>query len=392
MRIGVDIRWIFREVSGIGTYTRELLRELFAHDSQNEYCLFYSDELVRKDLTDYANIPPQAQVCFVRVPFELFSLRNQLAMPRLLRRQRVDVFHAPNYLIPYLAFPRHGGGATRCVVTLHDVIPLRFPEYTPRARKNRIPGLFRFLMMETGRRADRIIAVSECSRRDILQELRVPDEQRHRVVVVPNGVAGEFFAVKRPPRSKEAPRVILYVGRHDPYKNLTGLVEIFGEVRKQCATDVRLRVIGTPDARYPEPQQRAHALGLMPWIEWSGYVGGRALAEAYAAADVFVLPSRYEGFGLTVLEAMACGTPVVCSNRASLPEVAGDAAVLCDPDDVRGFAAAIVRVLTEERFADELVARGRARAAQFTWARAAEATLAVYRAAVDERRSGASGA
>jgi glycosyltransferase involved in cell wall biosynthesis len=389
MRIGVDVRWIFREVSGIGTYTRELVRELLANDARHEYILFYADETVRDDLAAYAHLDQHANARFERVPFGLFSLRNQLAMPGILRRLGVDVFHSPNYMIPFLAFPRGGGGRTRCVVTLHDVIPLRFPEYTPHARKNRIPGLFRFLMMETRRRADRLIAVSECSRRDILHELRVTGEDCRRVVAIPNGVAAEFFAVRRPPRPQNGARLILYVGRCDPYKNLTGLVDIFAEVRKRYSGDVRLRIVGAPDPRYPEPQRHAQELGLMPWIEWSGHRNGRELAEAYAAADVFVLPSRYEGFGLTVLEAMACGTPVVCSNRASLPEVAGDAAVLRDPDDVPGFANAIAKVLTDERFAGELVSRGRARAANFTWARTAQTTLAVYQAAFEKRCSGA---
>ncbi len=375
MRVGLDIRWIFRETSGIGTYTRELVREFAAAETPHEFVLYYNDENVREDLVHHSALKSCRHIRFAKVAWGLFSPLNQLFMPGVLRRDGIEVFHSPNYMIPFLAFRRGGGGAVRCVVTLHDVIPLKFPEFTPRARKNRIPGLFRCLMNETVQRADRIIAVSECSRRDIMDVFRLFPEEAARVAVVPN------FAQERVARPDSNVRTLLYVGRFDPYKNLVGLVEIFAEARKHTRLDLRLRVVGTPDPRYPEPQQRAAALGLLPWIDWRGYCAGGDLAREYAAADVFVLPSRYEGFGLTVLEAMACGTPVVCSDRASLPEVAGDAALLCDPDDIGGFAGAILRVLTDANLAENLAARGRERARTFTWARTARATLAVYEAA-----------
>lgn len=384
MRVGLDIRWIFRETSGIGTYTRELVREFSKLKTPHEFALFYSDEHVRSELEALVSGPGGTAIRFEKVPYGLFSAKNQLLMPAVLSRLGIHVFHSPNYMIPFLAFSSRRKRRSRCVVTIHDVIPLLFPDFTPRARKNRIPGLFRFLMKQTARRADRIIAVSECSRRDIVNVLGLSQEEAARVVVVPNGVAQEFFSVERPRRAEGSTRIILYVGRFDPYKNLTGLMEIFAEARRLSKQDVRLRVVGSPDPRYPEPQQRAAALGLTSWVEWCGYCGGQDLARAYAEADVFVLPSKYEGFGLTVLEAMACGTPVVCSNRASLPEVAGDAAILRDPNDVKGFAEAIVQVLSNQGMAETLTVRGRERAKRFTWERAARQTLDVYEQAYRE--------
>lgn len=373
----MDIRWIFRETSGIGTYTRELLRALVNMAGEHEWVLFYNDKETQADLERRLE-GHTAATRFVYVPFGIFSLSNQIRMPRYLADEGIEVFHSPNYMIPFRAFPRKRTGFVRCVVTIHDVIPLKFPQYTPRARKNRVPGLFWYIMRQAVSRADAVIVVSECSRRDLIEKLHIPPDRQSVIFVVPNGVAAELFCMARVPRPESAPRTILYVGRFDPYKNVTGLVEIFHKVRSRAPFDVRLLVIGAPDPRYPEPFEKARELGIESFIEWRGHQQPEELAEAYATADVLVLPSRYEGFGLTVLEAMACGTPVVCSNRGSLPEVVGDAAVMHDPDDLAGFAEAVLKVLNDSRWAEELARRGRTRARHFTWARAAQVTLSVY--------------
>jgi alpha-1,3-rhamnosyl/mannosyltransferase len=256
------------------------------------------------------------------------------------------------------------------VVTIHDLIPLLFPQYTPRALKTRFLFLFRALMRETAARADAILTVSEASRADIERLLKA-----RRVVAIPNGVAPHYQPVAPP---QNTPRRILFVGRFDPYKNVIGLLTAFDLLRQQMPGAVRLVLAGTPDPRYPEPVNFARRRGLDKDIEWLGYVSGAQLVAAYQQADVFVLPSRYEGFGLPVVEAMACGTPVVCSAVSSLPEVAGDAALLITPDDAAGIAAAIRRVLEEPGLAAAMREKGLRRAAEFSWRRVAEQTRAVY--------------
>ena len=173
--------------------------------------------------------------------------------------------------------------------------------------------------------------------------------------------------------------------RFDPYKNLTGMIETFARVRELCAFDVRLRIVGPADPRYPEAPRLAEQRGLNRWIDWAGYLSGAELVKAYQEADLFLLQSKYEGFGLTILEAMACGTPVVCSNRSSLPEVAGDAAVLVDPDNTEEAATAAVRILRDKAVAAELIERGLRQAARFTWTRAAAMTLEAYERCMDLR-------
>jgi glycosyltransferase involved in cell wall biosynthesis len=242
-----------------------------------------------------------------------------------------------------------------------------------RARKR--PGCFhiyRRLMFEVARRADRVIAVSQSTRRDLIDHLACAPA---KIDVTLEGVRPEFQPA--PPRAGEPP-FLLYVGRRDPYKNLPLLIEAFADVAAAVPA-ARLRIIGPPDARYPEAPARAAALGLTDRIDWVGYAAPEQLIANYQQAAAFVLPSQYEGFGLTVLEAMACGAPVVCSNVSSLPEVVGDAALLVAPGDRAGLARALTSVLTQSRRwpATSACAAWPGPGA-FTWEQAARETVQAY--------------
>lgn len=379
MNIALDARWVFPQLSGIGAHTVELIRHLAAEDRDNRYWLLVRDAAGEAYVA--AAVPPETadrfRVC--RLSHGVFSLRNQWAMRGWLRRMKIDVYHSPNYMIPFSAFPRGRGARTRSVVTVHDLIPLVHPEFTPRALKTRCLPIFRLLLREMALRADLLLTVSETSRRDLLAHLPIAPE---RVRVIPNGVAADF----RPaPRCADVTRVILYIGRLDPYKNVPGLVRAFARVRERLGGGVRLRVAGPPDERYPEARREAAALGVARAIEWAGYLDRDGLRAAYQQADVFALLSRYEGFGMPVLEAMACGTPVVCGRCAALEETAGDAALLVPPQDPDAAADALVRVLSDPACAAQLREQGLRRAAGFTWARAAALTRDAYAAAVQGR-------
>jgi len=379
VRIVLDARWIFAETSGIGSYTRELIRAMGERRTEDEFTLLFdnaarADRVKRECALDAA---PRFRV--QTVPWRIFTPGNQLWLPRTLRALRADVFHSPNWMIPYRAFPRRGRRMA-CVVTIHDLIPVLFPQFTPRAWKTRLGPLFRALIRETVRCADAVIVPSQATRRDVVRTFRLTDERAARISVVPEAADPRFRPSPRPPDA----RAILFVGRRDPYKNLPLLIEAFARLRPEFP-DARLRVIGPSDPRYPEAENRAAALGVAEFIEWIGYADFERLVEAYQSASVFAMPSRYEGFGLPALEAMACGAPVVCSDAASLPEVVGDAAVRVPPDDVAALASALRRVLADPAFASVLRARGLDRAAAFSWRRAAEATLDVYRRAAESR-------
>ena len=383
MKIAIDGRWIFKDISGIGAYTRELLRHLPAVDSENEYQVLFCEQGLLERTVSETELNAASNFLPRLVKYGVFSAANQLALPRLLRREGVDVFHSANYMIPYLAFPRGRPGRTRCVVTIHDLIPMLFRHYAPRSLKNRFFPLYRWLMHQTAARSDASITVSNASRRDLLNELHIPGAAEGKVRTVHNGVSTRHCPAQDPgaPRDGNAgrTRTILYVGRADPYKNLGTLIRAVAGIRSHCPFPLRLAVVGSPDPRYPEAPRLASQLAVEDVMDWMGYVTDSELVEAYRSADVLAQPSRYEGFGLQVLEAMACGLPVVCSNAASLPEVAGDAALTVAPDDHEALGARIREVLENSDVSRGMIERGLHQAARFTWQRCAEETLAVYR-------------
>src|SRR5207245_2601503 len=293
-------------------------------------------------------------------------------IPVALRRQRVDLFHAPHYVLPPLVF-------CPSVVTIHDCIHLMFPQYLP---SRFALGYARVAIELAAKRATRVLTVSESSKRDIL---RFVDIDPQKIDVIYNAY-DERFAVE--PREEEVVRVreryqlhdefVLYVGNVKPHKNLERLIEAFDLVRKSGLDHLKLVMIGDEISKYTALRRAVHRYQLHKYVRFLGYVPEETLAVMYRLAGVFVFPSLYEGFGLPPLEAMASGTPVVTSNVSSLPEVAGDAAVLVDPYDPRAIAEGIRRVLTDEALRRDLRKRGVARAGQFSWEQSVRRVRAIY--------------
>jgi glycosyltransferase involved in cell wall biosynthesis len=374
LKIALDARWIFPEISGIGAYTRELARHLALLDRDNAYLLLFDNAAVMERTVREINLSSAPNFEAALVGYGVFSPGSQLRLPALLRRHKADVYHSTNYMMPLF-----GMGAVRRVVTIHDVIPMIFRDQVAKSRKARLYPVYRRLMIEIGKRADLILTDSRASAADIIRQLGIPPQREQAVRPVYCGVADRFRPpAARPPKLASEPRCVLYVGRADPYKNIGVLIRAFAAARGLCPFPLDLVVAGSPDPRYPEAGALAHSLGVAGHVRWTGYLSDADLAALYQRADVLVHPSRYEGFGLQVLEAMACCVPVVCSNAASLPEVAGDAALLVAPDDADGFAAGIVRVLTTPALAVEMAHKGAAQAAKFTWERTARETLRCY--------------
>ena len=387
MKIGIDARWIFKELSGIGSYTRELIRHLARLERADEFVIYFSDPALRDRTVAETDLGRAPNFSTRLLPFGLFSIRNQFRLPSLLAEAVLDVFHSTNYMIPLRAFPRRRPGHIRCVTTIHDLIPLMFPAYAPRAWKRRFFPLYRWLMHEVALRSDLVITDSQSARDDVVRHLRLPPE---RVLAIPLGVETKFKPLARAnadamgwiPGGARAEKTILWVGRADPYKNLVGLIEAFAALRKKYRLPVELRLVGPKDRRYPEASRLAASLGIADAVTWLGYLPDDRLVNEYQHADVFVQPSWYEGFGLPVLEAFACGMPVICSNKGSLPEVAGGAALTVQPQDMIGLTEAMRRVLTDSRLARDMRARGLRQAQKFTWEATARMTLETYKKAV----------
>jgi len=364
LRIAIDARKIHD--FGIGTYIRNLLRHLARLDSATEYVLLCQD----RDCP----IAPALGSNFRAVPDNSppYSLREQLSLPWTLRRERADLFHAPHYVLP----PLSGRAA---VVTIHDCIHLMFPQYLP----NRMAlGYARSSLWMAARRSDRILTVSESSKRDIL---RFFDVDPAKITVIYNGIDERF---SREPPEEEIVRVreryqlegdfVLYAGNVKPHKNLERLLDAFHLVRQRGFDNVRLVVIGDQVSKYAELRRAVHKYNLHKYVRFLGYMPDEMLAVLYRLATVFVFPSLYEGFGLPPLEAMASGTPVVTSNISSLPEVAGDAALLVDPYEPESIASGLMSVLGSAEVRSELRARGLQRAADFSWERSIQRIHRIY--------------
>jgi len=288
-------------------------------------------------------------------------------------REKPDVFHAPHYVLPVAV-------RSRSVVTIHDCIHLMFPQYLP----NRAAYAYaRGAMWSAARKSDRILTVSEASKRDILHFFNVSPD---KIVVVYNGI-DERFSIQ--PSIEEIARVrerfqldhgfVLYAGTIKPHKNLVRLIEAFAALRKGEFEELKLLIIGDEISKLPALRRAVHSHKLHKHVRFLGFLPDETLAALYRLAAVFVFPSLYEGFGLPPLEAMASGTPVVTSNVSSLPEVAGDAAILVDPYDVSSIVDGVRRVLTDPVLADELRQKGLARARDFSWERSVARTHDIYR-------------
>ena len=302
-------------------------------------------------------------------------LWEQTAGQGIGRRERLDLFHGPLNVAPLAP-----GAPT--VLTVHDIAFERFPHHYPGGQTRYLSTLTRI----SARRATRVIAVSAATRRDLIELYGVPEE---RIDVVDNGV-DEYFRPLAPEARAEFKRrhglpddFLLFVGTLQPRKNLDGLLRAYALIAERL--DWPLVVIGGTGWLYSPIYRLVRQLGLSERVRFQGYVDSCELPGWYAAASIFILPSHYEGFGLPVAEAMACGTPVITSTTSSLPEVAGDAAVLADPASPREIARAILEVAESESRRRELAARGLERAQRYSWERTARETLDVYRRAARAR-------
>jgi glycosyltransferase involved in cell wall biosynthesis len=365
MRIVLDARKLHD--FGIGTYIRNLVTELGTLDTTTDYVLLTK----AADANAAAAAGPnfRAVVEYAKP----YSATEQWRIPLAAARARADLLHEPHYVLPPL---------TRCrtVVTIHDCIHLRFPEYLP----SRVAYVYAHAMIRiAARKADRVLTVSEASKRDILHYTGVDAD---KVTVIHNGLDARFAAV---PESAAIDRVrqrfqldhpfVLYVGNIKPHKNLERLIAAFAAARPDGPDGLKLVVIGDETSNYPSVRQAVHRHRLDKHVRFFGFQPASTLVIFYRLARAFVFPSLYEGFGLPPLEAMANETPVVTSNVSSLPEVAGDAALLVDPYDVASIADGIRRAVTDEPLRQALITRGRERARHFSWTKSAADTLAVYR-------------
>ena len=380
----LDARTATAHFPGIGRYVRNLAQALppLLADDERLIVLWNPSDLTAWNPSSLAS--PQVEI--VPVPVSSFSLSQQSVIPRLLRQiaqspipnpqsripnPQSPIFHSTYYLMPY----RPG---LPTLLTVYDLIALLHPQTVSlRARL-----FFRIATRLALAAADRIVTISASARDDLLAHFPVVAE---RVTPIPLAADPRFCPqpaaeIARVRAKYHLPdRYLFYLGINKPHKNLPRLIDAYAQLHNSQFTihNSQLIIAGAWDDRYPE--SRALAAPLGDAVRFLGPLDDADLPALHSGATLFVFPSLYEGFGLPVLEAMACGAPVICGNRSSLPEVAGDAALLVDPTDTDALATAIRRVLEDEALRRSLGEKSLAQAATFSWQRTAAETLAVYR-------------
>jgi glycosyltransferase involved in cell wall biosynthesis len=363
VKVGVNLMFLVDQAGGAGRYAEELVPALLDVEPGLRLTVFVNRDAPRAlDAAAWAG-----DVEWVRLPTR-FSNRTHLpgqavGLPVIAARRRLDVVHSLANGGPPLTI-----GARR-VVTLLDLIWLHQREAwgTPAAVRT-----MALLTRISARRATRVITISESARDDIVRTFEVAPE---KIDVTPLGVRPPE---RRPPRAGGPPS-ILCVAQKRPYKNLASLIHAVAEL-----PEATLVLPGAPTEYEAELRRLADRLGVAERVRFPAWVPGDELEALYAQATCFVLPSLIEGFGLPVLEAMARGVPVACSDRPALPEVAGDGALLFDPTDQRAVTNAVRRLLGDADLREQLSARGLERAKHFTWRRTAELTLESYRRAIGD--------
>jgi glycosyltransferase involved in cell wall biosynthesis len=364
---------------GTGRYASELVRRLLTiNDEQLRVTPFRTEHLRGQGWEDR----------LIRaLPFGKQTAETQLFLPKRLRRLDCDLLH----------FLAHGDATARCavpyLVTVLDLIPLKFPDLYKADRPDWRFKLARRLEQDAIRQAAGILAISEATKRDVVDILGIAPE---KIIVTPLGVGEQFTS--RSPISSEWQRearltkekfslpperpLLLYAGGIDPRKNILFLLSVFAELLKYPLLQRPcLALVGAYDAdlQYPRLLAKIKELNIEDDVRLLGFVSDADLPSVYRAADLKLFPSLYEGFGLPVLEAMACGVPVVAGANSSLPEVAGNAAVLVKDSDQDAWVSEIVALLINQTRQGQLIQAGKAQARKFTWDHTAQSTFAAYR-------------
>ncbi len=373
LKIAIDGRCLTDHYPGIGRYLFNLLRSLAGVAEDAEISVFTdADAAADNSRFDLESLEARG-LRLVPLSSKIRGARQQIELPSRLRKLDAEVFHAPYFLTAFKP-------GRPMVVGIYDTIATASPEDLPSLRARL--GV-RFGMRFAISAAHSVITLSRAAQQEIIETFGLP---REKVAVTPGAPAREFVPAAAETVDELRARLslpqcyALHVGTNKPHKNLERLMEAWTEVRGFKLSECGLVFAGAHDRSHFNVREAAKRLGFDD-VRCLGAVAESDLPALYSGAELFILPSLVEGFGLPVLEAMACGAPVACSRSSSLPEAAGHAAVYFDPTDTGSIAQSVARLLRNPGYRRLLGERGRARAAQLSWERTARLTLDVYRRA-----------
>jgi len=375
MKIFIDATGIINKTDGVGAYSLKLLKAIAEIDESRSYTLF-----LRKDL--HGNHPvfqleDQHNFTFKKINIPSVGPKKQIYFAWILRERyaRCDLLHSLNSELPFLH-------RRKSIVTIHDLTYVKNPGWLRGAARIKAAYYTRALR-HGARKASRIIADSESTRRDIAGFFGV-NRDKIKVIYLAGGFGSRMggnsgddgrvlrkYAIRKP--------YFLYLGAKRPHKNLIGLIKAFAIFKRYYDTwGIQLVVAGAEYSKYRAYLEQAEKMGLTENIHFTGFVSEEHLMAVYRQAELFMLVSFCEGFGIPILEAMACGTPVITSKISSMPEVAGDAALLTDPHDPEDMACKMAAIMKSGKLRDDLVKKGFERVREFSWKKTAKETLRLY--------------
>ena len=373
MRIGIDARMLHK--AGIRRYATELIANLSKIDQENHYIVYVSSADITGGIGDLAS---NFTLFYLDTP--LFSVREQAVLISRLRKDQLDVFHTTfDFGVPPWPLPN-------IVVTVHDVF--FGPDTFFRSYRTRL--MYRFFTTYSVRRANRIIVVSEFIKNKLFRYVPKARRKSDAIRVIPNGVSPEFFYSADTEESARIKKKYHIMGRYllcvgsfaSRIKNLTGILRAFGQLPEHIMRNYQLVIAGEVLDRVPEAFPLLKDLERNNRLLCLGRVPDEDLPPLYRGAEVFLYPSLHEGFGIPILEAMACGTPVITSNVTAMPEIAGEAALLVNPHEVDEMTRMMLKVLSSAAVKNELSKKGIERAKNYSWASTARKTLDVYKGMV----------
>ncbi|MFA7309027.1 MAG: glycosyltransferase family 1 protein [Patescibacteria group bacterium] len=366
MLIGFDCRIIRdKNPAGISWVVLESLRKILSLDRKNEYLLIFDSIEIKDYVLHYLrHIKKQYRVMIV--PFSLLGVKNLIHLPAVLESKNIDVYYLPYYFTT----PFHKK-SYKVVLTVFDLIHFFYPKLKMGLGR-KLFHLFKLAPYLVLRRADKIITISINTSRDLIHMFRVPSRKIKMIYV---GVSERFRKVdmvlaKKLMREKYSiqKNYILYVGRNEPHKNIKALIGAYALLPQAVRDSHTLVLAGKEEERYAQSiHDFVNKLHITENVVFTGYVDESDLPYVYSGASVFVFPSFYEGFGMPVLEAMACEVPVICSDSSCLPEAGGNAALYFHPEDVRDLTSKLYEVLSNSMKREDMIKKGKVQVRKFTW-------------------------
>lgn len=369
MKICYDARVIIDQQTGLGNYTYNLIKSILEIDRRNFYIVLIGGKL-RKDHPIHSL--QQKNLIKKIVNISPVSLSQQSLLPLELLRLKPDLYHYPNWDIPWLQ-------PVKSIFTIHDLTYLKIDDAYLKFK--RLKKFYTRVNIYLGlKKANKIITVSESTKKDLLNNFKVSPDKIRVVYEACEDSFNNGHLIKNitnQPQDKSQFNYFLCVGERRPHKNLVRTIQAFNLFKKQHK-NFKLIIIGKPYSSYLEPSKLVHELNIADDVIFYGYVPTDKLVNLYQNAEALLFVSLYEGFGLPILEAMSCGTPVITSNISATNEIAADAAIKVNPYDVSAINEAMIQIVENQALRKNLIQQGLQRKDDFSWRKAAEQTLAVY--------------